>query len=226
MFERFQHRSRDSERLDRGEYTLPEYSRWQREMKYIHAIFGEERALKKTLLRDIDLNDSPRISILDVGAGSGGLLIKLGKWIGERRNYLVGAEFDKVAARSIRDNGIAALNCDAMQLPFADCSFDYVFCSLFLHHLDDEPAITLLREMSRVCSKRIYVIDLDRDPISYYAYKIFGWLVLQQFTREDGALSILRSRTPDELRRLADRSGLKEVKVEHSLVNRLILSGK
>ena len=53
MFDRFQQRSTDLERLDTGEYTSEEYSRWQREMKFIHGILGEERALKNTLLRDI-----------------------------------------------------------------------------------------------------------------------------------------------------------------------------
>ena len=226
MFELFKHRSRELERLDKGEYTPAEYERWQREMKYIHAIFGEERALKNMLLREIETSVSTDVSVLDVGAGSGGLLIKLGEMIGERRNYLVGAEFDEVAARSIREKRMDAVRCDALRLPFADRSFDYVYCSLFLHHLDDEQGITLLREMVRVSSKRIYVIDLDRDPLSYYAYKFFGWFVLQRFTREDGALSILRSRTSDELKQIAANAGLEEIRVERSLVNRLVLSGR
>jgi len=226
MFERFQHRSRELERLDIGDYTPAEYSRWQREMKYIHALFGEQRALKNTLFRDIESGGAKRFSVLDVGAGSGGLLRELGKWVSGRNSFLVGAELDEVAARSINDGEIAGVQCDALQLPFADGSFDYVFCSLFLHHLDDGSAADLLREMSRVAAKRIYVIDLNRHPTAYYAYKIFGWFVFQRFTLEDGALSILRSRTPDELRQIAKTAGLNDVKVEKSRANRLILSGK
>ena len=187
MFERFKHRSRELERLDTGDYTAEEYERWQREMKYIHAIFGEQRALKGTLLRDIESDGANQFSVLDVGAGSGGLLREFDKWTAGRTTFLVGAELDGIAATSINDGAINGIQCDALKLPFADNCFDYVFCSLFLHHLDDEPAIRLLKEMVRVASKRIYVIDLNRHPIAYYAYRFFGWFVLQRFSLDDGA---------------------------------------
>ena len=226
MFERFKHRSSKLERLDTGDYTPAEYSRWQREMKYIHGIFGEQRALKNSLFSDIESDDPKTFSVLDVGAGSGGLLRELNIWSSARTTFLVGAELDATAARSINDGSIRGIQCDALALPFGDNCFDYVFCSLFLHHLDDEPAIKLLQEMGRVAAKRIYVIDLNRHPTAYYAYKLFGWFVLQRFTLEDGALSILRSRTPDELLEIAEKAGISNVKVERSRVNRLVLSGR
>ena len=225
MFEQFQQRSTKLERLDTGDYTAKEYARWQREMKFIHAIFGEQRALKGTLLRDIKSEGERQFSVLDVGAGSGGLLRELKKWTSHYQAFLVGAELDGTAARSLNNGTISGLQCDALQLPFASKSFDYVFCSLFLHHLDDEPGARLLQEMARVASKRIYVIDLNRHPTAYYAYKFFGWPFLQRFTLEDGALSILRSRTPDELLQLADKAGLNNATVEHSRANRLVLIG-
>lgn len=226
MFERFQHRSLDLERLDTGDYTSREYVRWQREMKYIHGIFGEERALKNTLLRDIRSDDSATLAVLDVGAGSGRLLRKLSEWTEERKTFLVGAELDGAAAQATKSASVMSVQCNAIELPFADDSFDYVFCSLFLHHLADDDAVALMREMARVAVKRIYAIDLDRNPGAYYAYKIIGWPFLQRFTLEDGALSILRSRTRNELFRLADTAGLRDVKIEHSRANRLILIGK
>lgn len=225
MFEQFQQRSTELERLDTGDYTPGEYSRWQREMKFIHAILGEQRALKNTLLRDIRSNGAKQFSVLDVGAGSGGLLRELDKWTFQNETFLVGAELDGIAARSINEGSIVGLQCDALRLPFADKSFDYVICSLFIHHLEDEPAIKLIQEMARVAGKRMYVIDLNRHPTAYYAYKLFAWPFLQAFTLEDGALSILRSRTPKELYQLADRAGLEDITVEHSRANRLILIG-
>ncbi len=223
MFEQFQQRSTELERLDTGDYTAKEYARWQREMKFIHAILGEQRALKNTLLQDIKTNGAKQYSVLDVGAGSGGLLRELKKWTSRDEAFLVGAELDGIAARLINDGTIAGVQCDALQLPFSARSFDYVLCSLLLHHLDDEPAVRLLREMARVAAKRIYVIDLNRHPTAFYAYKFFGWPFLQRFTLEDGALSILRSRTPNELLQLATNAGLVNIAVEHSRANRLIL---
>ena len=225
MFDRFKQRSHELERLDTGDYTPAEYRRWQKEMRVIHRVFGEMRALRRTLLRDLEQTDGP-VSVLDVGAGSGELLRKLAKWTAGRKSFFVGVEINEEATLSIRSESIAAVQCDALRLAFSDKSFDFVFCSLFLHHLGDEAAVHLLKEMSRVARKRIYAIDLNRHPTAYYLYKALGSVLLQRFTLEDGALSILRSFTPDELWGIAGSAGLQDVKVEHSRANRLILSGR
>ena len=225
MFERFHKRSYELERLDTGDYTPAEYRRWQQEMRFIHRIFGEMRALQRTLFRDLNETDGP-VSVLDVGAGSGELLRALVKWTTGRRAFFVGVEINREATVAINSNSIAAVQCNALCLPFPDDSFDFVFCSLFLHHLDDNAAVELLKEMSRVAKRRIYAIDLNRHPMAYYFYKTFGRFLLQRFTVEDGALSILRSFSPDELFGIGNAAGLRDVKVEHSRVNRLILSGR
>ena len=150
----------------------------------------------------------------------------LSKRLADVTAFLVGVEINADAANSIRKIGSIALQADAMNLPFADDGFDYVFCSLFLHHLDDEPAIKMLREMNRVARKKIFVIDLNRSPVAYYFYRIVGGLFLQRFSLEDGALSILRSRSPQELLDLARKADIKDVTVRSSKANRLILSGR
>ena len=226
MFERFATRSHELERLDTGDYTPAEYRRWQREMWFIHRIFGELRALRRTLLSDIKADGNESVSVLDVGAGSGELLRGLAKWMAGSKTFFVGAELNAEAARTIKSTILAAVRCDALRLPFPDSSFDYVFCSLFLHHLGDDDAVSLLKEMRRVARKRIYVIDVNRQPAAYYLYKVLGGLVLQRFSLEDGSLSILRSFSPDELVVIAKAAGLSDIKVERSMVNRLILSGR
>ncbi len=154
------------------------------------------------------------------------MLSELRKWTADRDAFLVGAEINAAAAAEIRDANINAVRCNALRLPFADNSFDYVFCSLFLHHLGDESAVELLREMGRVAANGIFVIDLNRNATAYYFYKFIGGLFLQKFTRDDGALSILRSFTAEEMYALAENAGLYDIKVERSTANRLILSGR
>ena len=230
MFSRFKHRSYELERLDTGDYTPEEYARWHVEMKYIHRAFGEMRAIRRSLMRDIRSGGGERVSVLDVGAGSGELLRAVHKWLRSRPSYLVGAELNAKAARAIyrgsQRGEIDALQCNALHLPFDDGAFDYVICSLFLHHLTDNDAVKLLREISRVAAKRIFIIDLHRSPIAYYFYRATSRLTLQQFTREDGALSILRSFKPTELRQLAENAGLTDIGVKRSAAYRLVLSGK
>lgn len=230
MRTRFAQRSLKFERLDTGDYTAEEFDKWQREMSWINQTLGEVRALRNSLLSEIRANDKREISALEVGAGSGLLMRKLHRWLGGRRSFLVGTEIDTASVRSIHraspSSEVEALQCDGLYLPFADGSFDYVFCSLLLHHLNDEDAVKMLREMKRVARKRIFVIDLNRSPFAYYFYKAVSRIFFQRFTREDGALSILRSFKPAEMRKLAETAGLREIKIMSSAAYRLVLSGK
>ena len=230
MFEKFKHRSLEPERLDTGDYTQQEYAKWQREIRVIHRIFGEMRALRGALLSEMRASESKQVSILDVGAGSGELLKAVKKWVQGKDAFLVGAELSWDATFSITTNStngeVQAVQCNALELPFGDDSFDYIFSTLFLHHLTDEQAVMLLNEISRVARKRFFVIDLHRSAIAYYFYKIVGGLFLQRFTREDGALSILKSFRPRELRDLAHKAGFKDATVMRSAAYRLVLSGQ
>jgi ubiquinone/menaquinone biosynthesis C-methylase UbiE len=226
MFERFKSRSYELERIDTGDYTDAEYEQWQREMPWIHGFFGEVRALENSLLKAVRASSGRSVSILDVGAGSGTLLETLRNRLAERSSFLVGAEKHMSAAASIAARGLASVRCDAQALPFADRCFDHAICTLTLHHLNDDEAVRLLGEMARVSRGPIFAIDLNRDPLAYFAYRALAPLVLQRLTVEDGALSILRSFRKDELVDLAQRAGLRDITVEGSRMNRLILSGR
>lgn len=228
MFERFKQRSTQLERLDLGDYTAAEYARWQREMPLIHGVFGERRALSNSLIKDINDRKAPHVSIIDVGAGAGGILKMIREMAPEKEFAMTAAELSDEALKMVRDgsneSGIAPVKCSGLELPFADDSFDYAISTLTLHHLSDDEAAKLIGEMDRVSRKSFYVVDLNRHPLPYYAFRVIGPLLFQKFTCEDGALSILRSRTPDELIDIARRSGVSRPKVEHSRANRLILS--
>ncbi|MFN0141667.1 MAG: methyltransferase domain-containing protein [Pyrinomonadaceae bacterium] len=220
----FTRRSESLERLDTGDYTPEEYGRWLGEMRVIHNFFGEIRALKKTLLKEIEDADSDRVSLLDVGAGSGYILGELSKQMNGRRAFFVGVEINAEAAASVPAFGALPVQGDGTRLPFADAQFDHAFCTLMLHHLRDEDAVKLLAEMARVSRGKIFVVDPNRDRTAYYMYKLFAPVFFQRLTVEDGALSILRSRTADELHALATEAGLQKIEVVRSRLNRLVLS--
>lgn len=228
MFEKFQNRSHELERLDKGDYTAAEYSKWQKEMRLINRWLGDARALRLALRDELSCRSDAGVSILDVGAGSGELLVAAKDSIGKSDAFSVGAELNAEAANSIgrkrSEFGILGVQCDALKLPFADESFDFVVSSLFLHHLSDDQAITLITEMNRVARKRFIVIDLHRHAAAYYLYRIFGPMLFQQFTIEDGSLSILRSFRPAELRQLASKAGIEDAVLKRRAAFRLVLS--
>lgn len=223
MFSEFRTRSLETERLDRGEFTHDEYLRWQKEMWFIHRLFGETRALKRGLLLDVSV-DKEQVSILDVGAGSGTLLTYLKDKLSRIELHSIGLETSPESARSIAANGHFSVQGNALALPFEDNSIDYVFCTLFLHHLSDMAAGELIIEMQRVAKRRMIVVDLERRGTSFIMFRLLGTFLLQRFTRDDGSLSIKRAFKFDELKELARRSGLKKYKVERSAIGRLILT--
>lgn len=222
IFPSFKARSTQLERLDRHDYTAEEFELWKTEMGTIHAIGGERRAIEKHLLQKISL--APGATILDIGAGSGQILAAIRSIRPDI--VLIGAELDQTSAQGIRDGGFNAIRCSGIELPLADAAVDVAICSLVLHHLSDSDAVKLLREMKRVSRQGIVAVDLHRSRVAYYGFKAISIPLFQPFTREDGALSILRSFRPDELLSLGRRSGLKDARVDRSALYRLVLTGR
>src|SRR5690349_2447517 len=207
MFERFKQRSNELEFIDTGDYTPAEYESCISELQLVNRWLGDAHALKQTLLKQVEQNSLREFSVLDVGAGSGELLRVAATWAREtgRRFQGVGLELNARSAEAILDESksfpeIASVRGDALQLPFSDDEFDYAMCSLFTHHFRDDDIVKILREMSRVARRRIFAIDLHRDPVPYFFYTTVGKLILKnRLIRHDGALSILRSFKPREL---------------------------
>jgi ubiquinone/menaquinone biosynthesis C-methylase UbiE len=233
MFERFRQRSSELEHLDKGDYTPEEYEGCMVELRRVNRWLGDVRALARSVLPRIACDGAREFSLLDVGAGTGELLRETALWARGRglKARLVGLELNERSASGILEESrafreITAVRGDALRLPFGDGAFDYVMCSLFTHHFDDDACAAVLREMSRVAARRVYVIDLHRHPVAYYFYTTVGRLFLHnRLVREDGALSILRGFRTRELRRLAERAGLAGAKVERRFPYRLVLSG-
>ena len=233
MFERFKQRSNELEHIDTGAYTPEEYEGCISELQLVNRWMGDAHTLKRTLLRDVEENALREFSVLDVGAGSGELLRVAASWAREtgRRFRGVGLELNERSAQAILDESkafpeITSVRGDALRLPFGEDEFDYAMCSLFTHHFVDDQVVSILREMSRVARRRIFVIDLHRDPVPYFFYTTLGKLVLKnRLLRHDGALSILRSFKAHELFKLGEAAGLRKVAVEHHFPARLVLTG-
>jgi len=232
MFDRFRQRSHELENIDKGTYTPEEYEGCIVELQRVNEWLGDAKALRSSLLKAIERAGLRSFSVLDVGAGSGELLRVAAKWAREtdRRASLVGLELNQRSATAILDESrefpeISSVQANGFALPFSDNSVDYAISSLALHHFDDVGAVSILREMGRVAARGIFVIDLHRNPVAYYFYTTVGRLFLHnRLIREDGALSILRSFTPDELEKLGHQAGLANVKVEKHFPSRLVLS--
>ena len=230
----FKFRSHKLEIIDTGDYSAEEYEGCLSELRRINRFLGDARALRKSLLRRIERKNPQKFSVLDIGAGSGELLREIADFARKKntKTKLCGLELNARSARAILEESgvygeISAIRGDALNLPFEDNSFDYTICSLFTHHFTDQNVIRILSEMSRVAQKEIFVIDLHRHPLAYYFYTTVGKIFIRnRLTRHDGALSILRSFKPPELKTLGIKAGLKDPTVTRHFPYRLVLNGK
>ncbi|MFN2517022.1 MAG: methyltransferase domain-containing protein [Pyrinomonadaceae bacterium] len=232
MFDQFGQRSLELEHLDKGDYTPEEYEGCMVELRHVNRWMGDASALRDSMLVEIEKLNLDGFAVIDTGAGSGELLRVIARWARKtsRRAQLTGLELNARSAKAIAEQSqsfpeINAVRGDAFWLPFADNQFDYAICSLFTHHFKNHDVVLLLRELSRVASRGIFVIDLHRHPVSYYFFTTIARLFLHnRLIREDGALSILRSFVPQELEDLAQRAGLEEIKVTRHFPYRLVLA--
>ena len=229
----FKTRSYKLERIDTGDYTAREYDLFLHDIRLVNRYAGDNQALKKSLLKEIERENLESFSVLDIGAGSGELLRTTAEYARKRnrRAQLFGLELNARSAKAIVEESknyaeIKPVRADALRLPFADASFDYAICSLFTHHFTDENVIKILKEMSRVARRKIYVIDLHRHAAAYIFYKIFcAAFRISPLVRQDGSLSILRSFKPEELEKLGCQAELKNVSVKRCFPFRLVLEG-
>jgi ubiquinone/menaquinone biosynthesis C-methylase UbiE len=228
----FRQRSYELELIDTGDYTAQEYEGCLVELRRVNRWLGDNRAITRSLLAEVEKKKLTTFTVLDVGAGSGELLRVIARWARERniKTDLTGLELNARSAQSILQESaefaeISAVRGNALNLPFADNSFDYAISSLFTHHLDDQSVVNVLREMNRVARRGIFVIDLHRHPLSYLFYTTAGKLMLHnRLVRHDGALSIRRSFVPGEFRGLGKQADLKNISVTRRFPYRLVLA--
>ena len=95
------------------------------------------------------LPQGKRLSILEVGSGTGALTHCIRSELAERAGLIIGADKDPVMNRYAAGHGGAEyITANGEQLPFGDGCFDFVCCHFLLLWTRDPAAI--LREMRRV----------------------------------------------------------------------------
>src|SRR5439155_3340581 len=103
-------------------------------------------------------------------------------------------------------------------------NYDVVTCSLFLHHLDDDQAVEVLRRMARLAARLLLVNDLRRCPLGMMAaYLGTRLLSTSAVVRVDGPRSVAAAFTRPELLELARRAGLTGADITHRWPFRLLL---
>src|SRR5688572_14067577 len=178
--------------------------RSHRDIAMANRLFGGVHAVQAELspwLRQA----APSASLLDVGTGTGDIPERLRKAAAVKNVALdvFGLDGRIELVKATREYPVAGVTGDALALPFASRSFDFVIASQVLHHFPFEDAVQLVREMHRVAKRRVIIADLRRSWVAVAGLWLVSFpLGFHKVSRHDGVVSILRGYEPDELREL------------------------
>jgi 2-polyprenyl-3-methyl-5-hydroxy-6-metoxy-1,4-benzoquinol methylase len=172
-----------------------------------------------------------RIRVLDVATGGGDVPVSLLQWARRAGVSLdvEGCDVSPTAVAAAADRARAS-DCptrffthDAIRDPFPG-GYDVVTCSLFLHHLSDDDAVTLLRRMKDAAARLVLVNDLARSRFNYLAVWVAcRFLTRSRVVRFDGPASVRSAFTPREALALAERAGLTGATVARRFPCRFLL---
>jgi ubiquinone/menaquinone biosynthesis C-methylase UbiE len=170
--------------------------------------WGGHSTLRRILGKVVKTGEA--FTLLDVGAASGDMGACVHRWYPRARVTSIDLNFSHLA----RCEG-ARVCGDAFRLPFRPGAFDFVFCSLFLHHFTNDQVVELLADFGQIARRAVLVIDLERNPVPYYFVPwtrwIFGW---DPVTVNDAQISVEAAFRPRELEELAERAELKDVRAQ------------
>ena len=160
--------------------------------------------------------------ILDLATGSGDLALAMERRLPNAK--IVAADFSPRMIQIARNKGVReTIIADALQLPFADDSFDCVTIAFGLRNIADWSAA--LREMSRVliAGGRVLILDFSiprsilRRPYRFYLHRFLpslaGLLTGEKDAYDYLAASIEEFPSGDEMVRLIEGNGFADAEV-------------
>jgi len=185
-----------------------------RDIGRVNRLFGGRAAAAFGLGRLLEAGPapSPRLTLLDIGAGAGDVAAALVPVAAARGVRLVPLTVDahRAAAALCRDAGLAAVVASVSAVPFRERSVDIVLASQFLHHFSRDAAAALAGAFARLARVGVIVCEPRRSTAAaagIWAASLA--LALHPVTRRDGVLSVRRSFTATELGEVLARAGIR-----------------
>ena len=171
------------------------------------------------------------LRVLDIATGAGD--VPIGLWHAAHRTGLLleidGCDRSPTAlahARSCAKHAKADIRffeLDALT-GLIPSGYDIMISSLFLHHLDDEEAVFLLRNMGQTAGCMVLVNDLVRSVGGLtLAYVGTRFLSTSGVVRTDGLRSVRAAYSIDEVQKLARRTGFDGATVAPCWPSRFLL---
>lgn len=226
-------RNRQPEWMDQIGIDAAAHDQALRGLRRINAFSGAAGSLFSQIKAlAVALDHSRPLRILDVACGGGDNTIALAERCrkGGLAVHIDGCDRSQqavaIASRHAAGTHLSGtfFQADALDDPLPP-DYDVILCSLFLHHLDEDAAVDLLRRMGQSCRHLVLVNDLIRSPLGYG----LAWVGCRLLSRSpivhfDGPVSVQGAFRMDEALVLAARAGLVGASVRRSWPERFLLS--
>jgi len=210
------HRDKQPEIMDQPGLASADHEQALRALSRINWISGVAGTLWTPIRRLAEERRGQPLRVLDLASGGGDVLIRLQ---GHARRAglpitFAGAElsatardFAAVQAKA-RGADVEFLPIDALVGPLP-AGYDVITCSLFLHHLETEQAVDLLKRMGEAAGAMVLVSDLIRSRWGFVlAYLGTRFLSRSAVAHYDGPQSVRAAFTMGEAAQFAEQAGL------------------
>jgi 2-polyprenyl-3-methyl-5-hydroxy-6-metoxy-1,4-benzoquinol methylase len=213
----FSRRSREPELLDLG-VPADEMRRSLADLRFVNRRLSNSNRLVQTVLTLLDGQPAPRL--LDVGCGSGDLLVRMQRQ-SPRPLLAVGVDI-KRQHLELAGSTVTAVASDVRHLPFPSESFDVVMASHFLHHFDGPELAEILTALFALARRALVISDLRRARVPYLFGRVaFPFLFRSKVSVNDGLVSIRRGFRTSELAAAFQEARI-PVRIEHNWPYRLL----
>lgn len=215
IFPSFRQRSNAPEWMDDLSHPRAAIGRALEDIRKVNRWLGGHKVSLNGLAPFLGPERGPSVHILDMGCGDGDFLRHLGQYC--RRNNipvtLTGWDRNPDSldrGQHLDQTGEIHFECqDILAFPRLPEGEVIIVCNLFLHHFTDFQILQVLKTWRDMGCRAIVVNDLDRNPLAYYLFHVFGFIFrLSAMARHDGLISILRGFTRNDLKAFNEELGV------------------
>jgi hypothetical protein len=184
------------------------------DLRRINRWFGGTSTTLAMLERVMERTGRSKLSLLEVASGGADAPRAAAERARKRGNVLRTTCLDRSFTHLQKET--PAVVGDALQLPFANESFDLVSCGLFAHHLDSAEVVRFAQEALRVARVALLINDLARSSVHWAMAWLGRPLWRSRLTRHDSVVSVRRSYTPEELQSLLQQAQPAKVEISRN----------
>jgi SAM-dependent methyltransferase len=209
-------RSREEEQMDAAELDPGEYEKVLRDLSRINRWTLAARPTLNFLKRALAGRTS--LSVLDIGFGSGDMLLEIWRMATKRgfTAQLIGVDINPKSAPVARAMTPAGVGIEFRTGDYRAIQgrFDFIVSNLVAHHMSDLELLDFIRFMEERAEKGWIINDLHRHAFAYHGYPLLARLLgVHRIVREDGHLSIARSFRRSDWQEILARAGVPEARI-------------